>query len=85
MFDNEIDWVNTYKAEQQLCLYAGTPEVQEALFWLSVFRICGHAGLVPSADRRRITHRMQLLCLHGVNSMVKLLRAHGGCLGRNRR
>jgi hypothetical protein len=23
--------------------------------------------------------------LRGVNSMVKLLRAHGGCLGRNRR
>jgi hypothetical protein len=23
--------------------------------------------------------------LHGVNSMVKLLRAHGGCLGRDRR
>jgi hypothetical protein len=26
-----------------------------------------------------------LLCCVRVNSMVKLLRAHGGCLGRNRR
>jgi hypothetical protein len=27
----------------------------------------------------------RLCFLRGVNSMVKLLRAHGGCLGRNRR
>ena len=44
--------------------------------------------LILAAQAKKIHGRSRQaggICCAGVNSMVKLLRAHGGCLGRNRR
>jgi hypothetical protein len=57
----------------------------------SVFRRIGdctreRARPISEAENRLIlTGPKRFGSLRGVNSMVKLLRAHGGCLGRDRR
>jgi hypothetical protein len=77
----------TYKAEQ---LYL--PHSYRGKSSCSNLRSVFRNSLCLQDDHRKANNRSYLLTrlavmrtLHGVNSMVKLLRAHGGCLGRDRR
>ena len=84
-----------YKAEQFIlpgCLWLGSCQSVLSVFRIFVlpdrFRRLGFGPDRTGVDLSNVDcSGLQGLipCCVRVNSMVKLLRAHGGCLGRNRR
>ena len=78
-----------YKAEHMPARVSG---IRQVFILKSVFRRSGDRARERSksslmAENQIISHqdRSDSAPCAGVNSMVKLLRAHGGCLGRDRR
>jgi hypothetical protein len=94
IFDNEIDWVIQGRAHFGR-LYMSQDRTQrlgKCSKKKSVFKENGRSDVSRkrSISRRIIKvnfeqDRSDSAPCAGVNSMVKLLRAHGGCLGRDRR